>query len=148
MNPADPKFAEPEPAAARDTAKASEPLADLAELARTGTGMAREMLDLLAIEFELAARSLVLMIVLAIVLAAISIIAWLLLLAALGSFLQQTLGLDWAWMFVALLLVNGLVGLLLWTGVRRLSARLGLPGVRAVIRSPDRQDPAPGPEQS
>lgn len=147
MDPSDSKVSEPEPNATLDAVKGSTPLEDLAALARTGTGMAREMLDLVAIEFELAARSLVLMIALALALGGMTILAWLLGLAALGSFLHQTIGLDWAWVFVSLLLVNGLVGLLLWVGVRRLSVRLGLPGVRAVIRPPDRQAEAPNLEQ-
>jgi uncharacterized membrane protein len=108
---------------------------DLGVLVGATVGMMRDAADLVAIELEMAARSLVVMIVLAIVLAGIAVMAWLLILAAMGAYLSEGPGLDWPWVFLVLGLINLGVGVLVWFAVRHFAVRLGFPGVRAILQS-------------
>ncbi|MGY6553329.1 MAG: hypothetical protein ACXIUM_02285 [Wenzhouxiangella sp.] len=116
---------------------AENPLQAALAWAQASLRMARDSADLLAIELELAARSLALLIALSLLLAALGALIWILLLAAVGAALRA--GPAWSWPSVFLLLtgLNGVLGLMLWQFIRRLARRLGLPGVRASMRSHD-----------
>ncbi len=105
--------------------------------------LAGDTVDLLAVELELAARSLALLIALSLLLATLGVFIWILLLAALGAYLKTGPELSWFSMFLVLALVNGFLGFLLWLFMTRLARRLGLPGFRASIRSVDQVSATP-----
>jgi hypothetical protein len=117
---------------------------ELSALAKGGVDIARGLLELVAIELELAARSLVLLIVLAIGLAAVAVLVWTLVLASIGAYLHHGPGLTLSSTFAVLALLNVTVGAVLWIAVQRLAGRLGLPAVRHFLGTSENAPEAGG----
>jgi hypothetical protein len=111
----------------------------LQNLLGNGAGLARDYLDLLAIEGRLAGRSLVLMLALSLVLALLLVSAWLFFgLAASAWLIEQ----QWLSVWQAMLsaaLAHALMAWLAWLAVRRLSNNLGFGAFRKALA---RTDPA------
>ena len=112
-------------------------MADIMALVRLTVDSIRDTLDLAAVELELAARSLVLMIVLGLFLAAVVVLVWLLALATMGAFFADNLALGWTVSLLLLTLINAIVGGVTWLVLRRLGRRLGLPGLRRALGTAD-----------
>ncbi|MGY6587436.1 MAG: hypothetical protein ACXIUB_04020 [Wenzhouxiangella sp.] len=112
-------------------------MADIMALVRLTVNSIRDTLDLAAVELELAARSLVLMIVLGLFLAAVVVLVWLLMLATLGAFFAHELALGWTLSLLLLTLINATIGGITWLVLRRLARRLGLPGLRKALGTAD-----------
>lgn len=127
-----------------DQAPPANAMADIAALVRLTVDSIRDTLDLAAVELELAARSLVLMIVLGLFLAAVTVLVWLLTLATLGSWFARDLAMGWTLSMLLLTVINAGIGVITWLGLRRLARRLGLPGLRKALGTAD-QAATPGP---
>lgn len=125
---------EEEDTAESATGHSGDPVQNAVGLAQAGLALLGDAADLLAVELELAARSLALLIALSLLLAALGVFIWVLLLAALGAFLKTGPDLSWLSMFMVLALVNTVVGIIVWQFMSRLARRLGLPGFRASMR--------------
>ena len=108
-----------------------------------GRALVRDYLDLLAVEGQLAGRSLVLMLALAICLALVLVAAWIFLTLSGAMWLVQR-----EWLTAAQALLTGagahvLAGLAIWLWVRRLSGNLVFAGFREAI---ERDEPDEKPE--
>jgi len=113
---------------------ANKALAALRELLATGSDLAGDYLELLAVEGRLAGRSLVLMLALGIALALLLVGAWIFLALAATTLLIE-LGLLRPWLaLLAVALAHLAMALLAWLTVRRLSDNLVFSGLRASLR--------------
>ena len=118
------------PDAREETAAQPEPQAEehaineLKGIIRTGSGMFRDLIELLAIEARLAGRSLALMLILAVVLALLAASAWLFLVAALGLWLIDREILSAPAVLLVLAAANGLLALVLGCFIHRLAHNL------------------------
>jgi hypothetical protein len=133
----------PEADAATDGSQASaetRALAALKALFDSSSGLARDYLDLLAIEGRLAGRSLALILALALALALLLVAGWLFLGLAAAAWLIEHQWLNlWQAMLVTAL-AQLLMAALTWLVIRRLSNNLVFSGFRAALERPVASD--------
>lgn len=112
-----------------------EVLRAVGQLLGEGSGLARDYLDLLAVEGQLAGRSLVLMLALAVALGILLVAAWIFLSLAGVAWMVESGTMTGAQAFLASTAAHVLLGLLIWLAVRRLSRNLVFGGFREALNS-------------
>jgi hypothetical protein len=114
-----------------------EMLRAVGQLLGESSGLARDYLDLLAVEGQLAGRSLVLMVALAVALGITLVAAWIFLSLAGSIWLVELDVLTGAQAMLAVTVAHVVLALLIWVVVRRLSRNLVFGGFREALQ-PDR----------
>lgn len=134
----------PEPGASHDRPPETEAVEELKGLAREGSAMVQDFLQLLAVEGRLAGRSLAAMLMLAVALGVLVVCAWTFMAGAAGLWLIEQ---DILYPSQAMLAIGGLnlvLAVLAWLLIVRLSRNLGfrefLSAIQGLLPAPKQQE--------
>lgn len=105
----------------------------LANLFGTLGAIVKEITEVAALEFEIAKRSLALILILTVIIIFLLISAWTLLLAVIGSALVSLIHLSWISVFSLLVLFNLLIIICLLLWIARARKRLTFPVTRSQL---------------